>query len=214
MRILSLVVRLAVPLLAAACAAPGTEPPAVADAPTLLLPDRPANAPLTPPDWKVGDSWTYSDGYGMRVVELLPGGAAKFQRTDDTKQWFVARGHFRESSQSATTLRQVVFRSEEPSQLYDLPAGKPVVFIREYTRNGVLVRHRTSWVLEGRETITVPAGTFDTFILTMRSRSLTGNWTGFERWWYSPEARNYVRMEYKYGEAPESARVLTAFQVK
>ena len=45
----------------------------------------------------------------------------------------------------------------------------------------------------------------------MRSRNAATNWTGFERWWYSPEVRHYVRMEYRYGKHPVSSRVLMDF---
>lgn len=173
---------------------------------------RPALA-LTPPQWQVGDTWQYSDGYGMRVAEVN-GPAARFQRTDAPSQWYIARGPFREALQSRNALRQVVFLSEDPQRLYTARPGESVVYRREYTRNGVLVRHRTSWTIEGTETITVPAGTFDTIILVMRTRSTTGNWTGYERWWYAPAARNYVRMEFQYGEAPDSSRVLTAYSLK
>jgi hypothetical protein len=44
----------------------------------------------------------------------------------------------------------------------------------------------------------------------MRARSLTDDWTGFERWWYSPQVKNYVRMEYQYGSVTGS-RVLTHY---
>lgn len=168
---------------------------------------------LNPPSWTVGDEWRYSDGYGFRV-ESVTDELTRFRRLDDAGQWFETRGLFRERSQSASSLREVVFRSDEPSQLYKAPVGEAVVFLREYLSNGRLIRHRTSWIVEGRETITVPAGTFDCFVLVKRSRSLTGTWTGFERIWFSPAARNYVRMEFKYGEAPDMARVLTYFQLK
>ena len=167
---------------------------------------------LQKPVWKVGDEWLYSDGYGFRV-EGIHGPNTRFRRLDDAAQWFENRGLFRERSQSASSLREVVFRSDNPDQLYTAANGKAVVFIREYLNNGRLIRHRTSWMVEGRETITVPAGTFDCFILVKRSRSLTGTWTGFERIWFSPAARNYVRMEFKYGEAPDMARVLTHFKL-
>ncbi len=183
-------------------------PPAPAAAPTRL-----ASQPFVPPHWSVGDTWRYSDGYGMTVVESN-GEAAKFQRLDDPAQWFVMRGLFREETKSRAALRNVVFRSENPMALFGAPAGKPIVFMREYTRNGITVRHRTSWTTEGRETVTVPAGTFDTVVAVMRTRSLTGNWVGYERWWYSPAIRNYVRMEYRYGETPESSRVLVTYSVK
>lgn len=194
---------------------PKTTAAGTAAAPTALAaaPTRPASQPFVPPHWSVGDSWRYSDGYGMTVVESN-GETAKFQRLDDPAQWFVMRGLFREETKSRAALRNVVFRSENPMALFGAPAGKPIVFMREYTRNGVTVRHRTSWTIEGRETVTVPAGTFDTVVAVMRTRSLTGNWVGYERWWYSPAARNYVRMEYRYGETPESSRVLVTYSVK
>lgn len=168
---------------------------------------------LKPPNWTIGDEWRYSDGYGFRV-ESVNDRVTRFRRLDDAAQWFETRGLFRERSQSSSSLREVVFRSEEPDQLYQVAPGEAVIFIREYLSNGRLIRHRTSWVVEGRESITVPAGTFDCFVLVKRSRSLTGTWTGFERIWFSPAARNYVRMEFKYGEAPDMARVLTYFQLK
>ncbi len=91
--------------------------------------------------------------------------------------------------------------------------NKPVTYIREYMRNGELVRHRTSWLIEGKEKIAVPAGTFDTWVIVMRTQSLTSNWRGFERWYYSPEVNHYVRMEYKYGEAPDGSRVLMNYKL-
>ena len=38
-------------------------------------------------------------------------------------------------------------------------------------------------------------------------------WTGFERWWYSPQAQNYVRMEFKYGPEPDGSRVLMNYHL-
>lgn len=168
---------------------------------------------LVPPEYSVGDTWSYSDGMGYKVTEAK-GTRAKLVRTDAPKQWFTTNGVFRTASQSGSALRKDVYNSKDPSLLYTAGLGKPVTYTREYTRNGTLIRHNTSWVIEGYETITVPAGTFDTIVLTKRSRSMTGNWTGYERWWYAPAAKNYVRMEYRYGEAPQSARVLTSYSVK
>jgi len=206
---------LAATTLATACTVQNPPPTVTSQPPAeaTAAPARLAPQPFTPPRWAVGDSWQYSDGYGMRVVEVT-GDAAKFQRLDDPGQWFVMRGLFREQTKSRAALRNVVFRSEDPMALFSAPAGQPIVYMREYTRNGVTVRHRTSWAVEGRESITVPAGTFDTIVLTMRTRSVTGNWLGYERWWYSPAIRNYVRLEFKYGEAPQSSRVLVSHTVK
>ena len=63
----------------------------------------------------------------------------------------------------------------------------------------------------GREVVTVPAGQFDCVVLVMRARSLSGDWTGYERWWFSPQAQGYVRMEYRYGPDAEGSRVLMTY---
>lgn len=177
-------------------------------------PPKPTAAITIPaPQWKVGDSWTYSDGYGMKVTGVNADGTAEFRRLDDADQWFVRRGFFTEESQSRTVRRRVIFRTSDPMDLLATGINQPVSFVREYMRNDELVRHRTSWVIEGREKITVPAGTFDCWVIVMRTQSLDSNWRGFERWYYNPEARNYIRLEYKYGEAPNGSRVLMEYKL-
>jgi len=201
-------------LLLSACQKTAETPRAGLETATLPIALSPAavESGLPRPQYQVGDRWTYSDGYGMTVTEAR-GDWARFTRLDDSKQYFINRGIFREEAQSKSGLRKTVFQSDSPERLYGARPGESVVFIREYTKDSILIRHNTSWVIEGRETITVPAGTFNAIVLTKRVRSLTGSWTGFERWWYAPAARNYVRMEFKYGDAPESARVLVNYQL-
>jgi len=167
---------------------------------------------LSVPSWSVGDTWKYSDGYELSVTKTIPDGRTVFQRQDNSN-WFTRRGFFREEAKSERVHRHVVYRAPNPLKLFPANHGKPVSFIREYMRNDKLIRHRTSWQIEGRETITVPAGTFDTWVLVWRSDGLDSNWRGYERWYYSPAVRNYVRMEYKYGEAPDGSRVLMSFNV-
>lgn len=162
------------------------------------------------PRWVRGDRWMYSDGYGLQVIGV-DGDITRFQRLDDPGQWFTRHGFLRQEAQSATAHRRVVFRSIDAAEAQTLQMRRPVVFTREYTSNQQPRVHRTSWILEGRETITVPAGTFDTWVIVMRSRNAATNWTGFERWWYSPEVRHYVRLEYRYGKHPVSSRVLMDF---
>lgn len=170
---------------------------------------RPAvNTDAVPaPQWRVGSTWDYSDGYQLRVASAS-GGTTIFERLDAPGQWFSMRGFLRQDAASATSKRQTIFRTVPPSAGDSLSAAQPLTFQREYLSNSQLVVHATSWSVEGRETITVPAGTFDCWIIVWRARSLKGNWTGFERWWYSPEAQLYVRMEYKYGTMATASRVL------
>jgi hypothetical protein len=42
---------------------------------------------------------------------------------------------------------------------------------------------------------------------------MKSDWTGFERWWYSPQVQNYVRVEYKYGPEEAGSRVLMRYNL-
>lgn len=169
-----------------------------------------AGAQVHAPAWHVGDRWSYSDGYGLEV-EAVDGELAWFRRADAPEQWLSRRGFLRQDAQSATTKRSVVFRSIPTSAAQTLALGQPIVFTREFKSNDVTRIHSTSWMFEGRERVSVPAGDFEAYVIVMRTRNPDTGWTGFERWWYAPEVRHYVRMEYRYGEQPVGSRVLTSF---
>lgn len=165
---------------------------------------------VTAPAWRVGDRWLYSDGYGM-TVETSAKGLTRFQRLDDPKQWHSRRGFLRQDAQSATTRRSVIFRSIAATDATRLEQGRPVVFTREFTSNDKTHAHSTSWLFEGADRISVPAGDFEAYVIVMRTRNPETGWTGFERWWYAPSVRNYVRLEYRYGDMPIGSRVLTEY---
>lgn len=159
------------------------------------------------PEWRLGDEWVWSDGYALKV-SAIKGRRTTFERMDAEEQWHERDGLFWTGSKSATSTRQLVYRSADPSSLYPLAVGKEVIFEREYLSNGDLRRHRTSWVVEGRQRIEVPAGTFDTWIITRRTRSIISDWSGYERWFYAPAVGHYARLEYQYGDGSPGVRVL------
>ncbi|MBV9785696.1 MAG: hypothetical protein JO264_17970 [Acidisphaera sp.] len=164
------------------------------------------------PNWRVGSEWQYSDGYGMKVVRR-DGDVTTFQRLDDPTQWVQRRGFLREDAQSGTTLRKLLFEDLPPGAGQVLSSRTPLTYRRDYMAGETERSHATSWTVEGRETVKVPAGAFDCAVLVMRTRNLSDGWTGFERWWYSRVAQNYVRMEYRYGSAPAGSRVLTRYRL-
>ena len=164
------------------------------------------------PNWVLGSNWYYSDGYALSVTSVTPGSTV-FDRLDAPGQWFSRQGFLRKDLISGTATRTSIFRTIPDQAGMSLRAGSPLTFQREYMENGALIVHASSWSVEGRETITVPAGTFDCWVIVWRSRGLRSDWTGFERWWYSPQAQNYVRMEYKYGPDAEGSRVLMRYQI-
>jgi hypothetical protein len=172
----------------------------------------PANSVVKAPNWSAGSEWHYSDGYAVKVASVSPKGAL-FQRLDAPGQSFMRDGFIRTDSISATATRKAIYRTVPDGAGQSLSAAKPLTFQREYLNNGKLMVHASSWSVEGRETITVPAGTFDCWVIVWRTRSLRSDWTGFERWWYSPDAQNYVRMEFKYGSESDGSRVLMNYRL-
>lgn len=168
------------------------------------------------PKWRVGDQWLWSDGYGLQVTEVS-GEITTLERTDRRVKslpiWEKRKGLFKIESHSGKVHRRLLFRSKDPMSLFPLKPKKHVVFKREYLADGVLRVHQTSWTVEKKETIETPAGMFDCIIMVMRTRSVLSDWVGFERWWYSPKVRHYVRLEYKYGTAPASSRVLISYSL-
>ena len=164
------------------------------------------------PDWKVGSQWEYSDGYGLKVTRV-DGPVTTFQRLDDPQQWVVRHGFLREDAQSATTLRRLLFEDLPPGEGGVLSSRAPLTYRRQYQAGAAQFTHVTSWSVEGRETVKVPAGEFDCVVLAMRTRNLADGWNGFERWWFSPQAQNFVRMEYRYGSGQDGSRVLTRYRL-
>jgi hypothetical protein len=178
----------------------------------VAAPAAPTANIVAAPQWRAGSTWEFSDGYGLRVASAA-NGTTIFERMDAPGQWFSMRGFLRQDASSATAKRQTIYRSVPPNAGEVLNDTQPLTFQREYLSNNQTIIHATSWSVEGRQTISVPAGTFDCWVLVWRARSLKGNWTGFERWWYSPEAQLYVRMEYKYGAMPTASRVLMRYRL-
>ena len=164
------------------------------------------------PHWRVGSSWEYSDGYAIQVAPSQDG-ATVFQRVDAPGQWFSMRGFLRQDAGSRSQKRQTIYRTVTPDAGDELSSSQPLTFQREYLSDDKLMVHATSWSVEGRQQITVPAGTFDCWVIVWRARSLKSDWTGFERWWYSPDVQQYVRIEYKYGNGPTASRVLMRYRL-
>lgn len=196
----------------AACTQPITREETGAQTYPLTLPTSIEALPFNAPVWKVGDSWRYSDDYNLKVSAVI-GDDTTFERSDIPEDWVVRRSLFKIRSKQGNVVREVVYRTNDPAELFPLAVGKQVVFLEEYLRAGELIQHDSSWTVEGQESIQVPAGTFNCWILVMRTRGRQSNWTGSERWWYSPTVKHYVRMEYRYGTQPPGSRVLMSYRL-
>jgi hypothetical protein len=175
--------------------------------------------------WHTGDEWLYSDGYSLFVSSIdKKTGDARLSRGFGNG-WLERDGLFKNRSQTNDVVRQVIFRSKDPASLFPLKVGNSISFKREFlhgkkTLEGEKIRrlenkhlrvHQSSWTVTGKERVSVPAGSFDCWVLEYKTNSKISGWKGYEKWWYSPKVGNYVRMEFKYGKKPASSRVLMEF---
>lgn len=76
-------------------------------------------------------------------------------------------------------------------QLFPLEVGKSVGFVRRWA--GGAWRDRIE--VQGIERITVPAGTFDTFVLLRHSEQIGSDWRAEQRSWYAPDLGWVVKFE-------------------
>jgi len=76
-------------------------------------------------------------------------------------------------------------------QLFPLEVGKAVGFTRRWA--GQAWRDRIEVL--GAERVTVPAGTFDTYVLLRRSEQVASDWRAEQRVWYAPELGWVVKFE-------------------
>ena len=76
-------------------------------------------------------------------------------------------------------------------QLFPLQVGKAVTFTRRWA--GEAWHDRIE--VQGTERITVPAGTFDTFVLLRVSEQVGGAWRAEQRVWYAPKLGWVVKFE-------------------
>ena len=76
-------------------------------------------------------------------------------------------------------------------QLFPLQVGKAVTFTRRWA--GEAWRDRIEVL--GTERVSVPAGTFDTYVLLRRSELVGRDWQAEQRIWYAPELGWIVKFE-------------------
>ena len=76
-------------------------------------------------------------------------------------------------------------------QLFPLQVGKAVTFTRRLA--GEAWRDRIEVLTT--EQVTVPAGTFDTYVLLRVSEQVRGDWRAEQRTWYAPELGWVVKFE-------------------
>ena len=157
---------------------------------------------LEPPTYQVGERWVRSDG----AWELV--------RIEDDRYVFSSRpGHEMHFTKSLALARLTRgprgFSLDPPLELrWPLEVGQVAVGEPRWITSGcpTSCRRRVTLSVDGYEDVSVPAGTFKAFRISLQSappdsarlrRSLThgGAWTASIVLWYAPELRRYVKME-------------------
>ncbi|MEO5378001.1 MAG: hypothetical protein H7832_09515 [Magnetococcus sp. DMHC-6] len=170
-----------------------------------------SSSQLDQPLWKIGDSWMYDDGYALVVTEV-DDETTLFVRQDEENRWIKRRGFLTVASQEENKVRTLVSISPDPSIFFPLTVGKSETFTKRYQLDGQEREHKLTWLVEGQEEITVPAGKFNSWVILFTARSTRSDWQSIERWWYVPEIRYYVRLDYQYGNSPMESRHLLTFK--
>lgn len=92
--------------------------------------------------------------------------------------------------------------------LYPLQVGRGIRFLRETGGR----RWQDDILVTATERITVPAGTFDSFVVRRRSELLDGDWWAEQRNWYAPELGWVVKIEGKTSDGRIEAWQLIEWQ--
>jgi hypothetical protein len=153
------------------------------------------------PVWKVGDEWQYaykgpSDSgtyvWSVNRVEVL----------DGVPQYVIKAGPremFYRASDLASTLERVdgvvVLRQTPPRLSYAWPLSPGKTWEQTHREERPVDRQtmdrNSVWAVEAGETVSVPAGTFQTLKITWRNKN-TGA-LNYEMW-YAPEVRQWVKV--------------------
>jgi len=156
-----------------------TQPPPVAVAqPTLISP-----APYTPPpagsviQTSAGTyTVTESNGYDLVLQKDAQAGGG----------FTTLHGLFQREPENTST-----YSRREVESLWPLQVGKRASTDMITQQGGRNLR----WEVVRTETVTVPAGTFPTYVVEKRERSSDDSYLANERWWYAPQLGFPVKYE-------------------
>ncbi len=173
------------------------------------------------PTYAVGDRFTYDNGRTEHVVSVDGDWVA--WRRGNGYRWtghrdFVTPNRKWESRTRSGNLETLTMR---PGEIWPLQAGRGVWFTyatRSVAKDGVddkLYVYHWRCSVRATETVTVPAGTFDTTpISCLRHSNVTGKYFGERTWYYAPRVGHYVLYTDTSTSRATRTRALTSFRLK
>jgi hypothetical protein len=175
---------------------------------------------ISAPIWKVGDEWAYRyhspGGDGTYVWSVV--------RTDtmDGADCYVLKTGERElfyRKQDLAFVREnvsgvVVGRATPPKTDYQWPLTVGGKWQNKYTHENVRDRQTreisAEWEAVNEETVTVPAGTFQTIKVVVRNSRTR---SPLYEYWYAPAVKQWVKI-HEWREAGEQTRELIAYKLR
>jgi len=165
-----------------------------------------------PPLYETGDEFAWSNGVVETVIRI--DGDRIFWRGNNGTSFNADRNFVmppsswdRVSGPGSATV------NVNADGLWPFPNGRPVNFqVLTTGPSGVEPERDWTCVPQGRKKVTVPAGTFDTRVITCK-RSLVsdGEWR-YRTWFYAPAARHYVRRVDRFADGSIQAIGLVAIR--
>ncbi len=171
-----------------------------ASAQTLAAADR--------PDVRPGDSWTYEHTtfpseakrqFTVRVREVTDNGIV----TGGPASGSVFSRHW--ALEESKNAQGITYRAEPGRPLVQFPLDVGKRWNGNLTAtlaDGWVQRWQGQAVVEKTESITVPAGTFDSYLIRYEGYYNTRNGASNVRWvesiWYAPEARRWVKRDWTW----------------
>lgn len=172
------------------------------------------------PDFGIGDAFVYDSGRAIYVrdiegdrIEWNGGGDYVFETTADFTGPNLDWSYTDKDDQKRTGTATIKERSES---IWPLEVDK---MVRLSTRSESTAPDTgetntyEQWLtckVPATETVTVPAGTFDSFVVEC-SRYYKQWWMQTTTWWYAPEVGFYVKRERKWNSGQDQSEELTTF---
>jgi hypothetical protein len=180
------------------------------------------SAPLMPPVWHVGDQWEYAyqspSGSGTFVwsvdrEDVVEGVSYYVIKSDRTREIYFRKSDFAYSMDKVNG--QIETRHVPPTPVVPSPLEAGAKWELRYTRERPIDRQTEnmgrSCESSGPETVTVPAGAFETFKTTCRN-ARTGN-VDYEVW-YSTAVNQMVCERLPLAIGGTRVRELSAYKLK
>ena len=169
------------------------------------------------PTYTVGEYFTFDDG-SSTMVTAVSGEPITWQSNTGT----VSNG-YRNFIIPALTWTSTNRRSEGKTTapadlLWPLTVGKKGKYDFQQTisrhdgTESIELSRNWSCAVEGTERVSVPAGTFDTYVIACnRYSSSSHRWRASRRFYYAPDLGHYVMQEDKYRSRPDKKRALVSY---